>query len=108
MSATHDPLCPLAPYAQRIAEGEWDAGAFIDDDGKVQYLGCDCDLIARVVERERGAARSRVEALAEANEVELDDMFQWRDWWNPEMDARQAASRSFRAAAAAAGGDADG
>ncbi|MHB1098911.1 MAG: hypothetical protein ACYCZR_05080 [Burkholderiales bacterium] len=62
---THDPLCPLAPYAERIAEGEWDAAAFIDDGGKVQYLGCDCALIARVVERERKPRTGREQVMTD-------------------------------------------
>lgn len=63
---THDPGCPLAPYAERIAEGEWDAAAFIDDGGKVQYQGCDCALIARVRADERGRNDGQSVILASA------------------------------------------
>lgn len=40
----HDELCPTAPYAKREAAGEWDASAYLDEDGKVQYRPCHCDL----------------------------------------------------------------
>jgi hypothetical protein len=46
MSADHDPQCPVL---------NMDA----DDDGAF----CECDLIARVVEREARAAADRVEGL---------------------------------------------
>lgn len=43
---THDPMCPVAPGRMFVG-----------------VLVCECDLIARVVERERERAAERVKAL---------------------------------------------
>lgn len=58
--ADHDPMCPAT-----IADGRWRAR-------------CECDLIARVVERERSTMDAR-EASARAEVERLRDAYEARD-----------------------------
>lgn len=66
---THDPMCPVAPGRMFVG-----------------VLVCECDLIARVVERERERAAERVEA-AHAGSADENECTESIYAWNLAADA---------------------
>lgn len=53
MTDTHDPMCETYPVQDAFAKYGSDELTYMDDSGKVQYRGCQCDLLAAVRADER-------------------------------------------------------